>query len=109
MPRSTSVSGRPATQPGCCTTAPTSVLMSSSTTVLPASHCMSLACATRGASSVRCDGRAPAVNGALLVDASAASSNATQFHCVLVADTCNRADVTVAPAGMFTPVKRSPR
>ena len=57
----------------------------------------------------RCDGRDAALNGALLVAASAASSNPTAFHCVTAAFTSRRAAVTVAPAGIVTPVKRSPR
>ena len=75
---------------------------------MPASHWRSDECCTRGASSVRCDGRLAAENAALLTAASMPNSNAVVSHCELLERSSSRAEEISAPGGIVTPAKRNP-
>jgi hypothetical protein len=108
VPRSTNDKALPVVQPGWLIAAWTSGAISSIRYQVDASHCWSELCVAVWASSVRCDGRLAAENAALLTDASMPYWKLMVSHCALAERSSSRAEVTTAPGGTLTPVKRRP-
>ncbi len=73
-----------------------------------ASHCWSELWVAVCGSKVRCDGRLPVVKAALLAAASMPYWNPIVSHWAFAERSSRRADVTTAPGGTVTPVKRRP-